>query len=422
MAGQIGKLTDLKLRGVKATPKIHKLSDGRGLQFWVTPAGGKYWRMEYRFEGKKKLLSIGPYPEISAAAAREFAAKARDQLRLGHDPIETKKQAKAVQVGAVEHSFGNLAKSLIEKKRKENLAEITLGKMAWIFRKIEIDMAHRPIQDITTLDIVAVLKKEENAGNLETARRMRTVIGEVFRYAMQHGLITSDPVQATRGAIARPQPKHHAAILEPQGLSHLLRLIDEYTSRNEVCGSALQLMSLLYPRPGELRQSEWPEFDLERALWAIPSSRMKTRQPHAKPLPTQAIAILKRLHAVTGPNGFVFPAVGRSKRPLSENTLNAALRRMGIGADVHTSHGFRATASTILNDSNLFSSDAIERELAHQDGDAVRRAYRRGEAMSERIKMAQWWADYLDGLRRNSLVTHHSPPQSRAEIPTLKTL
>jgi integrase len=403
MAGQIAKLTDLKLRSIKPTQKIQKLSDGRGLQFWVTPAGGKYWRMEYRFDNKKKLFSIGPYPEVSAAAARDAASRAREQLREGVDPSERKKELTKATIAAAEHAFGSLAKQLVEKKRKEGRAIVTLTKMNWIFGKIEADLGHRPIQEITTRDIVAVLKREEEAGNLETARRMRTVIGEVFRYAMQHGLVTSDPVQATRGAIAQPRPRNHPAIIDPQELAKLLRLMDEYSHRNQLCGAALQLMCLLYPRPGELRQAEWSEFDLEKAVWTIPASRTKMRRPHAKPLATQAVEILRGLRPISGPIGYVFPATGRPGRPMSENTLNAALRRMGVSADVHTSHGFRATASTILNDSNQFSADAIEKELAHQDQDAMRRVYRRGDAMVERVRMAQWWADDLDRLRTNTL-------------------
>jgi integrase len=391
-------LTDLQIRNAKPSGKIRKLSDGRGLQLWVSPAGSKSWRLDYRFGGKKRLLTFGLYPDISAARARELAAKAREQLALGNNPANQKKEARAEAVAAVENTFGNLSKRLIEKKRREKKADVTLAKMEWIFGKIEADLGHRPIQEISTPQIIVVLKREEEAGNLETARRMRTVIGEVFRYAMQHGLITSDPVQATRGAIARPQPRNHPAIVDQKEFARLLRLIDEYTSRNELCGSALQLMCLLYPRPGELRQADWSEFDLDRATWTVPASRMKMRRPHVKPLPSQAVAILRKLQKLTGPQGYVFPAMGRPNRPMSENTLNAALRRMGVGADAHTSHGFRASASTMLNDSNLFSVDAIERELAHQDEDAVRRAYRRGEAMAERVKMAQWWADYLDAM------------------------
>lgn len=403
MGRPIAKLPDARLRSIKPTDKIQKLSDGRGLQFWVTPTGGKYWRMDYRFLGKKKLLTIGPYPEISAAKAREIALKAREHLALGRDPGELRRQERLAAKAASEHSFASLAKKLVEKKRKEQRAQVTLDKMEWIFNKIEEDLGSRDIKDIRTPDIVAALKQEEEAGNLETARRMRTVIGEVFRYAMQNGIISSDPVQATRGAIARPQPKHHSAILEPERFGQVLRLVDEYAARNVVTGNALQLMALLFPRPGELRQANWDEFDFEKAVWTIPSNRMKMRRPHAKPLPRQAVAILKSLREITGPTGFVFPATGRPGRPMSENTLNVALRRMGIEQSEHTSHGYRATASTFLNDSNLFSVDAIERELAHQDEDAVRRAYRRGEAMTERVKMIQWWADHLDTLRAKEL-------------------
>lgn len=399
MAGPVAKLTDLKLRNTKPTDKIQKLSDGRGLQCWVMPTGSKYWRMEYRFSGRKKLLSIGTYPDVSAAAARDAAARAREQLRQGVDPSGKKKELKKATNAAAEQTFGYLAGQLLEKKRREGRAEITLAKIEWILRKVETDLFHRPIQDITTRDIVSVLKREEEAGNLETARRMRTVVGEVFRYAMQHGLITSDPVQATRGAIAQPRARNHSAIIDPQELARLLRLIDEYSHRNKLCGAALQLMCLLYPRPGELRQADWQEFDLENAVWTVPAARMKMRRPHAKPLASQAVTLLRELKTISGPVGYVFPATGRPGRPMSENTLNAALRRMGIGPDAHTSHGFRATASTILNDSNQFSADAIEKELAHQDQDAIRRVYRRGDAMAERIKMAQWWADYLDSLR-----------------------
>ena len=285
------------------------------------------------------------------------------------------------------------------KKRKDGRAPVTIAKMEWILGKLKTSLWPRPIGSIRTPEVMQALKREEDAGNLETARRMRTVIGEVFRFAMQHGIIDGDPSAATKGAIANPKPKHFAAVTDPQRVGGLLRQVDDYADRQIITGSALQLMALLYPRPGELRQANWQEFDLEKGVWEIPADRMKLRHPHIKPLPRQAVAILKRLNEITGPQGFVFPALGRSTRPMSENTMNAALRRMGIAAEDHTSHGFRATASTLLNASNLFSIDAIEHSLAHQDRDAVRRAYARGDAMTERRKMAQWWADHLDLLR-----------------------
>ena len=374
----------------------------RACSFGWTPQGGRYWRYEYRFHGKRKLLALGTYPEVSVAIARDKAIKAREQLAAGNDPSETKRQKKVAERLKGENVFASIAAKLVAKKRKAGKAEVTIAKMEWILRKVEGDLGSRPITSITTQDIVRCLVKEEEAENFETARRMRTVIGEVFRYAMQNGLTDKDPVHATRGTVATHKPKHFAAILKPERVGEMLRLIDDYATRNVVTGSALQLMALLYSRPGELRQAKWDEFDLARGIWEIPAERMKLRQAHTKALPKQAIAILKELRKVTGPNGNVFPATGRPINTMSENTLNAALRRMGIPAHEHSSHGFRATASTLLNAENMFSSDAIERSLAHQDKDAVRRAYARGDAMAERKKMAQWWADYLDRLRGNS--------------------
>ncbi len=401
MAWTTGKLSDVALRTAKPAKSLRKLTDGKGLQFWVTPQGGRYWRYEYRFHGKRKLLALGTYPEVTVSRAREKAVHARELLAAGKDPSDAKRQKKASERLKAETVFASIAAKLVAKKRKAGKAEVTLAKMQWILRKVEGDLGNRPITSITTQDIVKCLAKEEEAENFETARRMRTVIGEVFRYAMQNGLIDRDPVQATRGTVATHKPKHFAAILRPERFGELLRSINGYAERNVVTGSALQLMALLYARPGELRQAKWAEFDLANGAWEIPAERMKLRQAHVKALPKQALAILKRLHEITGPQGHVFPATGRPANPMSENTLNAALRRMGIAADEHTSHGFRATASTLLNASNMFSSDAIERSLAHQDKDAVRRAYARGDAMAERKKMAQWWADYLDRLREN---------------------
>lgn len=399
MAWAKEKLTDMELRAARPAERLKKLSDGKGLQFWLTPEGGQYWRYEYRFHGKRKLLALGTYPDTSLAQAREAADAARRAVKAGQDPAQEKRKAKASAKLQAENTFANIARKLVAKKRKEGRAPVTIAKMEWILGKVKSTLGVRPIGEIGTPEVIRALKKEEDADNLETARRMRTVIGEVFRYAMQHGIVGSDPSAATKGAVAVPAQRHFSAIVKPERFGEVLRLIDDYAARHVVSGSALQLMALLYSRPGELRQAEWKEFDLASGFWEIPASRMKLRQPHLKPLPRQAVAILKRLCDITGPAGLVFPAVGKAARPLSENTMNAALRRMGIPADEHSSHGFRATASTLLNASNLFSIDAIEHSLAHRDRDAVRRAYARGDAMTERLKMAQWWADYLDRLR-----------------------
>ena len=393
------KLTDIEIRAAKSADKIRKLADGKGLQLWIMPNGGKYWRYEYRHLGKRKLLALGTYPDLTLEKARNKATNARREVADDLDPSSIKKQKKAELRLAADNTFGKVAERLVAKKRKDGRAPVTIAKMEWILGKLKTSLWPRPIGSIRTPEVMQALKREEDAGNLETARRMRTVIGEVFRFAMQHGIIDGDPSAATKGAIANPKPKHFAAVTDPQRVGGLLRQVDDYADRQIITGSALQLMALLYPRPGELRQANWQEFDLEKGVWEIPADRMKLRHPHIKPLPRQAVAILKRLNEITGPQGFVFPALGRSTRPMSENTMNAALRRMGIAAEDHTSHGFRATASTLLNASNLFSIDAIEQSLAHQDRDAVRRAYARGDAMTERRKMAQWWADHLDLLR-----------------------
>lgn len=292
---------------------------------WLTPQGGRYWRLEYRFLGKRKLLAIGTYPEISAEKARELANEARSNIQLGRDPSQVKREKKIAGKAAAENSFAKIAKRLIAKKKKLGRALVTLEKMEWILGKVAGSLGSKAITEIKTKDVIAALAKEQDAENYETARRMRTVIGEVFRFAIQNGLTEIDPSHATHGAVIAPKPKHYAAILHPEKYGALLNLIDDYARRNVLTGSALQLMALLYPRPGELRQAQWSEFDLEMGVWTIPADRMKLRQAHVKPLPRQAIEILKLLREVTGPQGNVFPAVGRAARPLSENTMNQAL-------------------------------------------------------------------------------------------------
>ncbi len=415
MAWATGKLSDVAIRTAKPAKGLRKLADGKGLQFWITSQGGRYWRFEYRFQGKRKLLALGTYPEVTVSKAREKAKQARENVAAGQDPSEAKRQTKIASRLQHETIFANVAAKLVAKKRKAGKAEATIGKMEWILRKVEGAIGARPITAITVQEIVKCLAKEEEAENFETARRMRTVMGEVFRYAMQNGLTDKDPVHATRGMLTTHRAKHYAAILKPEVFGELLRTIDDYAARNVATGSALKLMALLYARPGELRQAKWDEFDLAQGVWEIPAERMKLRQSHVKALPTQAVAILKELYAFTGPNGFVFPATGRAAHCMSENTMNTALRRMGISAEEHSSHGFRATASTLLNAANMFSSDAIERSLAHQDKDAVRRAYARGDAMTERKRMAQWWADYLDVLRANAGNGENVVPLKRIE-------
>jgi integrase len=250
---------------------------------------------------------------------------------------------------------------------------------------------------------LAVLRNVDNKGHHETARRMRSSIGEVFRYAIATARATNDPTFALRGALTVPVVKHRAAITDPKEFGGLLRAIDAFQGQPSTI-AALKLMSLLFPRPGELRKAEWKEFDFENAVWTIPAARTKMRREHRVPLSTQALAVLRELHPFTGHAELVFPGLQSVLKPLSENTLNVALRRMGYGQNDATSHGFRATASSLLNESGKWSSDVIERALGHQDADAVRRAYARGEHWKERVAMNQWWADHLDTLRNGAMV------------------
>jgi integrase len=308
-------------------------------------------------------------------------------------------------------TFSKIASELLIKKRKERKAPNTLAKLEWLYGLANVSLHDRPISEITAPEILLVLRKVEARGHLETAKRLRAVIGEVFRYAVATARASSDPTSALRGALTAPVVKHRAAITDPKELGGLLRAVDGFQGQPST-SAALKLMAYLFPRPGELRMAEWKEFDLAKAIWSIPASRAKMRKEHRIPLPRQTLAILSSLQPVTGHGKLVFPGYGISggagrkveQRPISENTLNSALRRMGYDSDTMTSHGFRAAASTLLNESGKFSADAIERALAHQDPDAVRRAYARGEHWEERVTMMTWWADYLDALRDGAKV------------------
>ena len=396
-------LTDTAIRNAKARPKISKLSDGGGLQLWITPAGAKLWRISYRFDGKQKTLAIGPYPGIDLKAARAAREAAKDHLRAGRDPSEQKRIDRVTKQESRAATFESLATELRGKKAREGKADGTLEKFDWLLGFANDDLGKRPIAEISAAEILAVLRKVEKRGRLETAKRLRSVIGQVFRYAIAAGKVADDPTLALRGALAAPKPTSRAAITDAKGLGGLLRAIDAYEGQPGT-RVALQLMALLFQRPGELRFAEWTEFDLEEAVWIIPAKRMKMRREHHVPLPKQAVAIIKELREFQNRSALLFPSLRSASRPMSEVTMNAALRRIGYDKTEMTPHGFRASASTLLNESGLWSSDAIERALAHQDQDAVRRAYARGKHWDERVQMAQWWADRLDVLRSGATI------------------
>lgn len=391
-------LTDLTIRNAKAPERTVKLSDGGGLQLWIEPRGAKVWCLAYRFDGKQRKFTIGHYPTVDLRSARAKREEAKQLLRDGKDPSAEKQLAKLTGKANREATFAVVAAELKVQKVAGGKASATINKFNWHIRLASPDLGKRPIADISAAEVLAVLRKVEGRGLYETAQRLRSIIGQVFRYAIATQRAKDDPTIALRGALTPPVVKSRAAVTEGKTFGALLRAIDGYDG-GALTRHALQLMALLFPRPGELRLSEWREFDLEQAVWTVPAGRMKMRRPHAVPLPTQALAILVEVRKISGTGNLVFPSVRSVKRPMSENTMNAALRRLGYSVDEATSHGFRASASTLLNESGLWSPDAVERALAHEEEDKARRAYARGHYWEERVRMAQWWADYIDFLR-----------------------
>ncbi|MCR6631437.1 MAG: integrase arm-type DNA-binding domain-containing protein [Magnetospirillum sp.] len=390
-------LSDMKCRNARPSPKLQKFSDGDGLQLWVQPTGARLWRLAYRFGGKQKLLAIGIYPTVSLAAAREARDAARKLLAAGIDPSEDKKQRKLLQYGSGD-SFRAIAEEYVAKLKREGRAEATITKIEWLLSFAYPTLGTRSIREIDAPAVLRVLREVEVRGRYESARRLRSTIGSVFRYAVATARAQNDPTYALQGALTRPTVTPRAAITEPKAFGALLRAIDAFDGQPST-RAALQLMVFLFPRPGELRAAEWSEFDFDKAVWTIPAGRMKMRRPHRIPLSKQAMEVLRGLHRITGHGALLFPGVRTPKRPISDNTLNAALRRLGYGKDEATAHGFRATASSLLNESGKWHPDAIERQLAHVENNDVRRAYARGEHWQQRVDMMQWWADHLDELR-----------------------
>lgn len=384
-------LTDAQIRRLKAPEKEKKLSDSQGLYLLLKPSGGRLWRMAYRYGGKQKALALGQYPHVGLLEARQKRDAAKTLLAKGLDPSHEAKTAKAEAALSNENTFNLIANELLEKMEREGLAETTLKKRRWLLDMARPDLGDRPIKDIAASEILVSLRKVEALGNYETARRLRATIGQVFRFAIATARADNDPTFGLKGALTTPKVVHRAAITDWQRLAGLIRCIWEYEGAYET-RTALKLIALLYPRPGELRQAEWSEFDLNKATWTIPALRTKMRREHKKPLPEAAVEILQDLHQLTGNRPIVFPSITSPKRPISENTLNAALRRMGFTKEEMTSHGFRATASTLLNESGKWNPDAIEAELGHVGADEVRRAYHRAAYWEERVKMADWWA------------------------------
>jgi integrase len=390
-------LTDIRCRTAKPDVKLKKLSDMNGLQLWVFPNGSRLWRYAYRYHGKQKLLALGMYPDVTLAVARTERDKARDLLAEGHDPCRTKKLIR-LEAQYSADSFESVANEYVEKLRREGRAEATLTKVEWLLSLAIPDLGSSSVKTIRPIEILDVLRKVERRGRYDTARRLRSTAGAVFRYAIATARAETDPTAPLQGALTAPTVKPRAAVTDPKAFGALLRAIDGFSGQ-KTTQAALKLLALMFPRPGELRLAQWPEFDLEDAIWTIPAERTKMRRQHRVPLAPQVIKILEYLRPITGGGSLVLPGVRTARRPMSENTFNAALRCLGYGQDEATAHGFRASASTMLNESGLWNADAIERQLAHVEGNDVRRAYARGEHWDERVRMMTWWANHLDELR-----------------------
>jgi integrase len=393
-------LTDIEIRKAKHGPKTIKLSDGGGLQLWLEPDGGKRWRLAYRFGGKQKGVALGVYPTLGLKGAREARDSARRLLAEGRDPSEAKKSDRLARAVSSAETFGAVAAELAEKKRREGRAEATVTKFEWLMSLANPYLGHKPIAEIKAAEALAALRTVESRGRHETAKKLRAAIGEVFRYAIATARAENDPSAALRGALTAPTVVHRPAITEPVGFGALLRAVDGYTGAPET-KAALELLALTFVRPGELRAAEWGEFDLEAGVWTIPKVRMKMRGgDHQVPLAPRAVAILRELKAIYTGGNFIFSALRSRNRPMSENTLNAALRNLGYSKEEMVAHGFRATASSMLNKCRQFHPDAIERQLAHAEKDRMRGIYNREEHWDERVKMMSYWADRCDAMRR----------------------
>jgi len=389
-------LSAVRVRDAKPREKPYKLFDERGLYLLVVPSADQYrgrlWRFRYRVNGVEKLLSLGAYPDVSLQRAREKRDEARRLLADGVDPNLQRKTERAASA----ETFEALGREWLAHRAKTTAA-ITQQKATWLLEQIFAEIGSRPIRDIAASELLATLRKIEARGHHESAHRAKQKCGQVFRYAIATGRAVRDISSDLRGALVPVVAKSHAALTDPVEIGALLRAIDAYEGQ-PITAAALKLAPLVFVRPGELRGARWVEFDLHACEWRIPGERMKMGQQHIVPLSYQSATILKDLQALTGCGEYVFPSLLSATRPMSNNTVNTALRRLGYSKEQMTGHGFRAMASTLLNEKG-FPPDVIELQLAHAERNKVRAAYNRAQRLSERKQMMQAWADLLDCLR-----------------------
>lgn len=387
----------------KPKDKPYKLSDRDGLYLFIKPSGSRYWRMNYRFEGSQRTIAFGRYPEVPLVDARERLRDARALLAKGIDPVDHAKLERIADSMAAAHTFKAVADEWVEKARLEKRAAMTIKKYEWQLGLVMPSLGKRPITKITTHEVLLALKKIERTQKFYTAVSVRATCSRVFRFAIATARAERDVCSELRGALVTPTVVHRAAITTPKEAGALMRSIEEYDG-DAMTRIALRLLPHLFVRPGELRHAEWKEFDFDRRVWVIPEHKMKMRRPHSVPLSRQAIEIIGEIEHDAAFSPFLFPSLRTRDRPMSDNTINAALRRMGFGKEEMTAHGFRAMAATLLNEMGLWNADAIERQLAHADGNAVRKAYTRGQYWDERVRMMQHWSDHLDHLKDGAII------------------
>lgn len=397
-------LTDTAIRAAKPKEKSYKLADANSLYLLITPTGAKCWRYDYRFSGRRKSLSVGTYPDMTLASARRERDIAREMIVAGEDPCHQRKLEKLTKKLCGGNAFRVVADEWLEKQKREGHAQITIDKLTWILGFANALIGDRPVSEVKAQDLLLVLRKLEGRGKFETARRLRSTCGRIFRYAIATGRAETDPTYALQGALTTPKTTHRAAITEAKAAGGLLRDIDRYGGQPATL-FALKLAPHVFVRPGELRTAEWKEFDLEQNVWTIPAAKTKMRRMLKVPLSRQAREILLKARSIKSRTDYVFPAMCNRPAPLSENTLNAAIRRLGYSKTEMTAHGFRAMASSLLNEMGSWNPDAIERQLGHVEGNGVRRAYARAEYWDERVRMMQHWSDYLDTLRADSPIS-----------------
>jgi len=390
-------LSQFAINNAKPKDKPYLLTDGDGLHLRIHPSGSRQWRLRFRFGGKANMMSLGPYPAVSLLQARRKRDKVKEQIAAGINPSLSRKLEKLTATAAAQSTFGAIADEYLANLEKNGAAEQTLTKNRWMLQDLAGPIRNRPVSEIKSIEVLDLLKKIESSGRRDTAHRLRSLIGAVFRYAIATLRAESDPTYALRGALLKVKVKHRAAITDEKELGAFLVGLDQYEGW-PIVQAAFKFLILTMTRPGDVRGMKRIEVGFEKRLWSIPGERMKMREPHDVPLSRQAIEVLKTVWPLNEEHELVFPSLRSHKKPLSENAFNSVLRNMGYPQDKVTAHGFRATASTILN-SRRFDSDVIEAALAHRDPNEIRRIYNRSLYMPERTKLMQDWADLLDSLK-----------------------